>query len=334
MAYKIINQSHLFHNIQYIRSKLNQNTLLCAVVKANAYGHGIENILPHIDDFVDYYAVNNIIEAQNLLQFTKHNILLLQDLHYYPNISPQIHYTLSNLNYDISTITAPTNFHIALNTGMNRLGILPAQLHIFLNKLSLNPNIKITGIYSHISDSDNSTRTIEQINLFNQHTKNLNLIRHIASSTNFSLYPQSQFDMVRIGLGLYGYSDNNLLPVMSVFAKVIHILKLPANSYLGYGSNFFTTKSTRIAILDIGYADGLPRILSNNGYVLINNTPCSILGNICMNMTIVDISKTKCKLNDTATILTPTLNANILANQANTIPYEILTNFNNIPTNY
>ena len=332
MPFKIINKDNLLHNIQYIRSKLHSNTLLCAVVKANAYGHGIENIVPHIDKFVDYYAVNNIIEAHNLLPLTKHNILILQDLHYYPNISPQIHYTLSNLDLDISTITAPTNFHIALNTGMNRLGIPPFQLPNFLTKLSHNCNINITGIYSHISDSSNIQRTNQQIQILSHFTQNLPFLRHLASSTNFSIFPQSEFDMVRIGLALYGYTDTHFSPIMSVHSQIIHILEVPAHSYIGYGSNYITTQPTRIAILDIGYADGLPRNLSNNGYVLIHNTPCPILGNICMNMTLVDISKIHCNLNDIATILSPTLNADILAHQSHTIPYEILTNFSYLHT--
>lgn len=332
MPYKTININNLLYNAQYIRSQLQSDTLLCAVVKANAYGHGIHNIVPHIDNYVDYYAVNNIYEAKQLLSLTQHNILILQNLHTYPNISQQIHYTLSNIDLDISSINTPTNFHIALNTGMNRLGIPPKKLNPFMDKLSLNPNIHITGIYSHISDSANFTRTTQQIDTFTQYTHNLNLIRHMTSSTNFSLYPNSHFNMVRIGFALYGYSDTHLLPIMNVYAKIIHMLNVPANSYIGYGSNYTTQNPTKIAILDIGYADGLPRNLSNTGYVLIHNTPCKILGNICMNMTLVDITHTKCTLNDTATILSSNLNANILANLSHTIPYEILTNFNNLPT--
>lgn len=332
MAYKIINKTNLIHNINYIRSQLLPQTLICAVVKANAYGHDITNIVPHIDKLVDYYAVNNLTEANELLQYTQHPILILKDFQNYPYISPQIHYTISNPDFPLSSITTPTNFHITINTGMNRLGINPQYLPKLLDKLSTNPNVHITGVYSHISDSTNITRTFQQLDLFQQYTSTLPYISHIASSTNFNLSPDFQQNMVRIGLGLYGYGLPPVLPVMSVYAKIIHTQNIKKGEYIGYGSECIATHNMQIAILDIGYADGLVRSLSNTGYVLINNTPCPILGNICMNMTIIDITHTHTSINDTATILCPAQNAQILSSHAKTIPYEILTNFSTLPT--
>ena len=326
-----VDRSAIRANVRALQGMSCQCDVL-GVVKANAYGHGFANVIPHIDPFVDYYAVNNIIEARTLLKFTSQNILILQDTRHYPSISPQIHYTLSHTDIQPKYYSTPTNFHIALNTGMNRLGIPPQSFHPLISRLSTCTNIHITGVYSHISDSSNTIRTNQQIQIFNQHTSGFHNLRHIASSSSFSIYPNSQFNMVRVGIGLYGYLDQNTLPVMSVYSQIIHIHDVPANSYIGYGSDYLTTQPTKIAILDIGYADGLPRSLSNAGFVLIHNTPCQILGNICMNMTLVDISHTNAKIGDLATILSTNLPASTLANLAHTIPYQILTNFTTLPT--
>ena len=338
---KIINKDNLVYNVNYLKSFLPKHTLLCAVVKSNAYGHGIHEIVPTLNNCVDYFAVNNNCEALAVRKLTNLPIMTLGKLEE-KNLQEAI---LADIEFAISSIedlkmlenycnNKTTNIHLSINSGMNRLGIKNKnELKLIIEKIKKIPQIQITGIYSHIGDAHNFTRTYNQYKKFLDMSSTLpaSTIRHLANTETALIHAPLCMDMVRIGIGLYGYGLPQLKPVMQITSNITAIQEVKKGEYIGYGSKHRASKDCIIATIDIGYADGLPRAWSQNGYALSHNKKCPIVANICMNMTIVDVSNIKCQIGDKITVLGTTGNQKISAAQiakaCKTIPYEILTNF-------
>ena len=339
---KIIDVKALKYNLEYIKSKLTQNTKLCIVLKDNAYGHGIKNILPIVEKYANYYAVANINEAIELRQLTNVPILTLCECP-----TEKLH-SITQHNIDITISSIQTlqsiikltcqniNVHIAIDTGMHRLGFNNLKDFKLALKLILkHKNIHLIGIYSHIGDAHNNKRLSLQNAIFNKYyalVKHLPIIAHIANSDTMHSNNTMQYNMVRVGINIYGYGNKNLLPVMAGDAKITHIKIINKNDYIGYGSQHNIKPHTKIAIINIGYGQGYLRSNEKFGYVIINNKLCKIVANVCMDMIMVDASNVKCKVGDYAVILgkqgNHNIDANLLATFNSTIPYEILTNFN------
>ncbi len=343
---KLINKEALLHNAIIIK-KWNYPSKLCAVVKSNAYGHGIEKVIKATQNIVDYFAVNNIKEALIARQYTKKPILVIGVLDY-SSINKAIENDIDlgvfckkdiiKIAKNVKNSTKICKIHIKIDSGMHRLGFEKCcQFCDTLNFLKGNSNIEITGVFTHIG-SGKGKRTQAQLTKFNAFCKNISkkCIIHYANSETAFYSKQKQNEMARVGLALYGYGNfPNLKPVMSVYSRIINISFVKRGKYIGYGNKHKTHSDKMIAVLGIGYADGLMRVYSKKGYVLINGKKAKIIANICMSMTIVDITKIKgVKLGDYAVVLGKSGNLEITANQiakkCGTIPYEILTNFNSI----
>ena len=340
MAFKRLNKENLLYNVNYFKKILPLNTFFCAVVKSNAYGHGVKEVVEEINNYVDYYAVTSIKEGAELRNYTKKNILVLRGFGDDENL-----FQVSNCDLELAVFTLADieklaredreiKVHIALNTGMNRLGFRSnKEIDLALKKLQGSKNIRVVGVFSHISDYLKKRRVKEQVKNFLVLSRKLDkrILKHISNSGTAIKFNEYLFNMARIGIGLYGYASQNLKPVMEVYAKVIDKQIVRKGEYVGYGSKCKVKNNTLVAILDIGYAEGLPRIYGKKGYVIINNNLCKILGNICMSMTIVDVRRVNCKIGDEAIIIGKSENYSItaedIAKDCKTISYEILTNF-------
>ncbi|MBR1925489.1 MAG: alanine racemase [Clostridia bacterium] len=335
---KTINIKNLEHNLSFIKNCLGQKKF-CAVVKADAYGHGIKNVIKTIEKFANCFAVNNLLEAKSLRPHTKSPILCLSDFE--PNKlafaqKNDIMLSLSNKNQlkilenFLKSSKKPIKVHLKLDTGMNRLGIKNCYDFCDIkNKILKNKNIKLVGAFTHIGGG--KKRTEKQKEKFFKMCESLpqNIITHYQSSSLLKdEFKKSQ--MARIGLMIYGYGDKNLKPVMSVLAKIIHIQNVKKGEYIGYGTKHKAKKDLTYGVISIGYSDGLMRTYSKKGYVLVNGKKAKFCANICMNLSIINLSNIKANVGDYATVLDSKLNAEIIAKKCKTISYEILTNFRNI----
>ena len=355
-----INLDALECNFDAVREELPENMKILAVVKANAYGHGAIGIAKFLEDKADYLAVAATDEA---LELRKNGvncpILILGHIPYgdYDNIVKfNITPTISDF-YEAELlskaavkagVTAP--LHIAVDTGMNRIGFLVnAESVKEIKEINSLPNIKIEGVFSHFAAADISDKTYtrKQVEKFDQFMKTLSAegvnapIKHLYNSAAIADL-EKKYDMVRQGIILYGLrpSDevefNNIKvpqPVMSMKTRVVQVKTLPAGECISYGCTFTTEKETKVATLCAGYADGVTRVLSNNGEVLIRGKRAKIIGRVCMDQFMVDVTDIPdVEAGDTATIFgtdgEETISVDEIAKKANTINYEIICNIN------
>ena len=355
-----INLDALECNFDAVREELPENMKILAVVKANAYGHGAIGVAKFLEDKADYLAVAATDEA---LELRKNGvncpILILGHIPYgdYDNIVKfNITPTISDF-YEAKLlskaavkagVTAP--LHIAVDTGMNRIGFLVnAESVKEIKEINSLPNIKIEGVFSHFAAADISDKTYtrKQVEKFDQFMKTLSAegvnapIKHLYNSAAIADL-EKKYDMVRQGIILYGLrpSDevefNNIKvpqPVMSMKTRVVQVKTLPSGECISYGCTFTTEKETKVATLCAGYADGVTRVLSNNGEVLIRGKRAKIIGRVCMDQFMVDVTDIPdVEAGDTATIFgtdgDETISVDEIAKKANTINYEIICNIN------
>jgi alanine racemase len=228
--------------------------------------------------------------------------------------------------------------HIKLDTGMNRLGFDAVELPAMAEKLRTQQGVIVRSVFSHLAGSDSPlfdefTRT--QINRFLQETSelekalNYKVLKHILNSAGIERFPEAQFDMVRLGIGLYGISachPKELKPVATLKTRILQIREVTKEETVGYNRNGRLARNSRIACLPIGYADGLDRRLGNgNLSVLIHGKPCPTVGNICMDICMADVTDVPAKEGDEAILFGEEITISQWAEKLQTIPYEILT---------
>ena len=299
----------------------------CAVVKANAYGIGIQ-IAKYIDNMVDYYAVACVSEANELARITQKNILILSP----PNLQEIAQIAHNNICFAVDSIdilknlakaNQKYNVHICVNTGMNRFGTDYKTFCKMLNIIKTAHNIELLGVFSHFYADDNYSK--QQANLFNKferkaHKKFANIICHIANSQNLNYC----YDMVRVGIGLYG-KEQECLTLQSAIKEIRTIQK---GQVVSYNVKYCATKTTKIAVVPLGYADGISRNMTGK-YVLVAGTKCQIVGSVCMDCFMVDVSSVNAKIGDKVIIFGQDNNEQInvcqIALWCDTICYEILT---------
>lgn len=301
-----INVSNLVSNLCYLRKKTSSN--FCAVVKGNAYGHGIE-IARYMDDYVDSFAVANGDEAIKLRKFTSKPIYVLcpsEDI----NDNNVIYSATNKKDFCHKRIC------VKINTGMNRLGIFPQQAKAFFNECA-KKNIEIESIYTHFSDVENATEQFDRFMQIECFFK-----RHACASNFLKLEPKFHLDMVRCGLAMYGYGDDALLPVLSAFTEVYNVLYVKKGERIGY--SYTASNDMKIAVLGAGYADGIRR---QKQLFFINGKTCETVGNVCMDMCFVNVNDLNVSPGDCAEYLGTHIKADQVANTNATIIYEILTSF-------
>ena len=343
-----VNLSAIVRNLNYFKSQLRPETKLMVMVKAFSYGGGsyeIANVLEYHN--VDYLAVAYADEGKALREagISTPILVLNPEVSSYEtlieyNLEPEI-YSLRVLE-KLQRVLDGKNFaiHIKIDTGMHRLGFQKDDITDLLENLNRNKNIEVKSIFSHLSsadDLDETDFTIKQAEYLIEVYKSLcnefeyEPILHLLNSSGIVNYPQFQFDMVRLGLGLHGISSSEntqqfLEPVTSMKTVISQIRTISKGESVGYNRKFIANEEVTIATLPIGYADGIDRRWGNEiGNVVIDNKRANIIGIIAMDMLMVDVTDIECKEGDEVEIFGKSITVNEISEKIDTIPYEILT---------
>ena len=354
-------RDNLWHNIAEFKKVY--SVKICAIVKADAYGHGIEEVVHSIKSMVDFFGVADSLEAVKVRAITSKPILVLSmvdatalDECILGNISlsvSQVMY-LKKIEAVAKKLGTKAKIHLKVNSGMNRLGFGNKKSFVKALEIIQKSNfLVLEGVYTHFFDSLSDDVMEEQYNKFKQYLSFIdtpNVIIHMGASNASIASPKYHFDMVRLGLFMYGYiecqkklSNNqsqlfNLLPALKITAKIVNIVDVKKGDYIGYGRNYIATHSIKVACISMGYADGFLRANSNIGRVIIKGKFAPIVGSVCMDLFMVDVTDILCKVGDEVVILGKGGNIEIeaseIANNTKTIVYEVLTNFKRDRMNY
>lgn len=349
-----INLNNLVRNMNYYRSKLKSGTKLMVMVKAFAYGSGnfeVSNVLEfHRADYLTVAYADEGIELRRK-GINLPIMVMTPEINTFENIiknnlEPDIYSfrSLSLLEDAIEKLDSPLNFpigiHIKLDTGMHRLGFLKEDIDELLSRLKNNKNIVVKSVFSHLAGSDSpdfNDFTTLQINNFEEMSSKIiaafpyKIIRHILNSAGISRFTDYQYDMVRLGIGIYGVAPceedrGKLKNVVSLKTTIVQIKEYEIGETIGYSRKGVIEKKSRIGVVPIGYADGLKRQLGNGAACFyVNGKAAPIIGNICMDMCMIDLTGIDCKENDTAILFDENHSIERLAETCNTITYEILT---------
>ncbi|MDR2424002.1 MAG: bifunctional UDP-N-acetylmuramoyl-tripeptide:D-alanyl-D-alanine ligase/alanine racemase [Prevotellaceae bacterium] len=345
-----INMNALVENLNHFRSKLKPDVKLMAMVKAFSYGHGGAEIASLLQYHrVDYLAVACADEGISLreagigmpivvLNPDPDNFDIMIDYRLEPEI-----YSIKSLEIFIQTASGMGvgNYpvHLKIDTGMHRFGLDEDDLAMACNILKNSTIVRVASVFSHLVASDEEQHdefTRYQIDRFctfcdfiEQHI-GTTFIRHILNSSGIERFPEAQFDMVRLGIGLYGVGTEanraNLIPVGTLSSAIVQIRNVDANQTVGYSRNGYAVTPRRIATVPIGYADGLNRKLGKGaGYFMVNGQPAPIVGTICMDACMIDLTGLDANESDRVVVMGENPSVYHIANIVNTIPYEILT---------
>ncbi len=357
-----VSASALAHNYRLLQQRAGSGVRVLAMVKADAYGHGmIEAAQVFASAGCSDFGVAEIGEGVQLRAAgADGNIFVF--LGFRPEDSGLFfEHDLIPVIYDLESGAALSRegvrreqeiaVHLKVDCGMSRLGILPKDVESFVTALQQLPGIALGGILSHFprADEHDSLHSAEQFNRFEdvaaQAGNTTSLMKHIANSGAVLYFPYTCCDMVRAGISLYGYyPDGNagaerekgerLQPAMSFVSRVLQVKTVPAGTGVSYGHTYTTDKETRLAVLPVGYEDGLSRHLSNRGEVLVRGKRAKVRGRICMNLCMVDVSEIEgVQSGDEVIILghqgDDSISGNEIAGWMNSISYEVLCLFGN-----
>jgi alanine racemase len=359
-----VSKSALFHNIAQYHSLVSPEVVFMPVIKSNAYGHGMLEIaqLLQENELVDALAVVSLSEAlilrmngitkkivvlsiidTDIEQAVLHNI----DLVIFDELVAQ------KLNILAQKYQTKASVHIKIDTGLSRLGFLAAHAPDIVERINNLSNIEIVGIFTHFANSESDDDSFVQLQL----TQFSNLIsvlekrgisiplKHTTCSAALGAYQKTHGTLVRFGIGLYGlwpslenkqktteqYPDFNLQPVLQWKTRIAQIKTICAGSFVGYDLTFKTKRETKIALLPVGYWDGIARSFSNNGAVVIKDTVAPIIGRVAMNLCMVDVTEIiDVNVNDEVLLLGNhvAVTADALAQRIGTINYEVVTHIN------
>lgn len=344
-----INLNALVDNLNHYRSKLKPDTKMVCMVKASAYGAGSYEIAKTLQDHrVDYLAVAVADEGSELRKagITSSIIIMNPELTSFKTLfdyklEPEVYnFHLLNELIKAAEKEGVTNFpiHIKLDTGMHRLGFAPSEVPELIHRLKRQSAVIPRSVFSHLVGSDSTqfdAFTRRQIETFEQATEELQsafphkILRHICNTAGIARYPGAQFDMVRLGVGLYGvdpFANRMLHNVSTLKTTILQIRDVPQEETVGYSRKGRLNRDSRIAAIPIGYADGLNRHLGNGrAWCLVNGRRAPYVGNICMDVCMIDVTDIDCKEGDKVIIFGEGLPVTELAEILDTIPYEILT---------
>ena len=344
-----VNLGALVENLNYYRSLLRPGVKMTCMVKASAYGAGSHEVAKTLQEHrVDYLAVAVADEGAELRKagITTNILIMNPEMTAFKtmfdnHLEPEVYsFQLLDALVREAEKSGITNYpiHIKIDTGMHRLGFLPDEIPQLIERLKAQDAVIVRSVFSHMvgSDSDwfdNFTR--RQIALFEtaygqlQAAFSHKILRHICNSAGIERFPDAQFDMVRLGIGLYGINPitNAVMHnVSSLYTTILQIHDVPAEDTVGYSRKGILSRPSRIAALPIGYADGLNRHLGNGrAYCLVNGQRAPYVGNICMDVCMIDVTDIDCKEGDRVEIFGDHLPVTVLSDALDTIPYEVLT---------
>jgi alanine racemase len=350
-----INLNAIVHNLNYFRAKIKSDTKIMAMVKAFSYGSGsfeIANILQfHRVDFLAVAYADEGIELRKAGITMPIMVMNPEEQSYDSmlqyNLEPEIYSfrvlslfeeTLKRSEHDSDQ---PIPIHIKLDTGMHRLGFDPDEVNELIVRIKNNKHLTVKSVFSHLAATDESEHddfTWQQIKKFNEMSEKIKshftypIMKHILNSAGITRFPDAQFDMVRLGIGLYGIGagtseQSQLQNVSTLKTSISQIKNIPANETIGYSRKGIATRDIQIATVPIGYADGLSRKLSGGkGKMIVNGQYAPIIGNVCMDMCMIDITDINASENDEVIVFGEAYPITEVAKDVGTIPYEILTN--------
>lgn len=350
-----INLNAIVHNLNYFRAKIKSDTKIMAMVKAFSYGSGsfeIANILQfHRVDFLAVAYADEGIELRKAGITMPVMVMNPEEQSYDSmlqyNLEPEI-YSFRVLSLFEETLKRsehdsdhPIPIHIKLDTGMHRLGFDEDEVNELIVRIKNNKHLTIKSVFSHLAATDESEHddfTWQQIKRFNEMSEKIKshftypIMKHILNSAGITRFPDAQFDMVRLGIGLYGIGagtseQSQLQNVSTLKTSISQIKNIPANETIGYSRKGIATRDIQIATVPIGYADGLSRKLSGGkGKMIVNGQYAPIIGNVCMDMCMIDITDINASENDEVIVFGEAYPITEVAKDVGTIPYEILTN--------
>jgi alanine racemase len=343
-----INLNALVQNLNVYKKHINPGTKIMAMVKAFSYGAGSYEIAKVLEfNNIDYLAVAYADEGVVLREAGISTPIMVMnpepsgfEAMFKYNLEPEV-YSFEMLHALIIAANGlEIGVHIELDSGMKRLGFDANELEPLIALLKIHPNLQVKSVFTHLAASDEHEHddfTQQQIFIFKNMADKLcsafeySIIKHCLNSSGIVRFKHAQFNMVRLGIGLYGIDptllvQNQLQQIGTLKTVISQIRQLEAGESVGYGRKGKVNKPSKIAVTAIGYADGLNRLLSNgNGYMLVNGKQAPVIGNICMDMTMIDVTEINCKVGDEVIVFGNELPVTLMAKKLNTIPYEILT---------
>ncbi len=363
-----ISSSAVANNLATLRSVLSEGAVLCAVVKANAYGHGLDGMVRLCSqNEVDIFGVDSIDEAQVVRNLVPRATIFILGTTFKERAVDVVRnsaiQTVASLESLLELVEAAKSVgrkalvSLKLETGLNRQGIDGRELSAIMEAVKAADNwLEIVSIASHLASSEEVEQpepTMEQLQRFQLMCQSLEeqglrpRYKHIACSAATLLYPASHGNLVRSGLGLYGLWPSagvkrqvifgkrrlELMPALSWKTKLVQVKNVAPGARVGYGGSYVANRPMRLGVLPIGYYDGYDRRLANSGEVIIRGVRCPIVGKICMNMTMVDVSQVPGAKREDAVILLGrdgmhAITADDLAEKLSTINYEVVTRLN------
>jgi alanine racemase len=361
-----INSENILHNYDQFKNRIGDNVKLMPILKSNAYGHGLIEVGKILNGKADWFGVDSIDEAVSLKKEGINKPILILGYTLIDRLKEVVDNgfhqvvanveTLENLDYISKAENKQSFIHLKIETGTSRQGIMPNDIDKYLNIILANEKLKLAGVsthYANIEDTTDHSYAEMQLEKYVETVRYIenkgfsDFIRHTACSAAAIIFPETHFDLVRVGISMYGLWSSDatkvsakqkdvtidLKPALTWKTKVAHIKKLPAGTCVSYGCTEKLPTDSKIAVLPIGYWDGFDRGLSSVGNVLINGYRCKVIGRVCMNMTVVDVTHVEdIKLEDEVILIgsqyDETITADDLASKLNTINYEVVTRIN------
>lgn len=366
-----INQQALRSNIAALRSLLSEGTAMAGVVKSNAYGHGLQQVVPiMLQEGLTTFCVDNIDEGIAVRTLAPNATVIILGYTLHERLNHVIRYRLDQTIYDLDTLAQlqelakaaneRARVHVKIETGTMRQGIWPEELPAFIAALPSSPNVDLVGVSSHfanVEEAESPAFAEYQLSRFVLACETLQAagidppLKHIACSAAVILYPQTHGSLVRPGVSTYGFWSSRetrhaarqlgrrieLDPVLQWKTYIAQVKEAPMNAPVGYGSTEILRRHSKIAVLPIGYWDGYDRRLSSVGEVLVRGQLCKVLGRVCMNMCMVDVTEVPRVGREDEVVLIGRagknrMRADDLADRTGSIHYEVTTRINpNIP---
>lgn len=350
----IISLKAIKNNIGQIRKKIGKDIKILACVKTDAYGHGIERVSKAIQKEVDYFGIASVNEGIFLRKIGIKRPVLILNCILPEETGPVVKHNLSQTICSMEVASAldrealknkkKAKVHIDIDTGMGRIGLKAPEAVDFIKKIKELKNLQIEGISTHFPSADESDKnfTHRQIEILEKLSKEIEAngikipLKHTANSAAVLGFPKSYFNMVRPGLMMYGYYPSvnfqkiaELESAFSLTTRIVCLRKLPEGSTISYGRTYTTKLPSLIATLPIGYGEGYTRALSNKSEVIIRGKKAPVVGRVCMDQTMVDVTKISgVKLGDEVVLIGKQKDTKItveeIAESAGTIPYEIV----------
>ena len=343
-TYAVINLNAVAHNVEQIRQAA-PNSKVMAVIKANAYGHGLVRMAKSLDGLVDGFAVARVQEGISLRNagLWQQRIVVLEGFTHREEVFDLIEYDLEasfHSHHQLEILQhahrpMPLKIWLKIDTGMNRLGFKADEIAPLHEKLTKNDMIKKPFHFmTHFANADDlsDSTTTQQIDLFKKLTKTYDGEKSLANSAGILAWQDSQADWVRAGIMLYGISpfanstgkEFNLMPIMSLHSRLISVREVFAGETVGYSGTFTAEKATKLGVVAVGYGDGYPRYAKNGTPVLVNGERVPLVGRVSMDMITVDLGMdSKAKAGDPVTLWGENLPIEEIALCANTIPYTL-----------